>query len=458
MLELERKNSRNFAPDTYNKATISYVAMLFMLGLVCLLSAVPAYANSNNPQKQILSLLEAGEVNEAFQLANDSLDEWEGEPAFDYALAMATKAQGKLQLAVFAFERVLNRQPRSYFARYYLAVTYFDMGQWSAAQHQFELLLQSQAEQRYTESVNRYLYIIKRQLSRQSSHWQNWIEVGAGNDSNANNGIEDEFINVPWLGDIRLFEQSREIDSGFFEAQAQVLYAKPISQQQSWYAGVNVQSTQYSDALAWDRTYFSLLAGYQSQWRAIAFDFSVFHKPLRLDEESYLDYSGMVVNGAYPLSNFSLIGASVSYAVESYQQSNSQDKEQFVSALWFEYERQQLQHKLVVRIAGENAKTAGSSHVGRNLWGASYQLLWQLNQAFVFSGKVDYLNGEHRAPEPLFLTTRKTELSRIEARLDYYFSPHWRASITINHMSHSSNIALYDYDRSKAMASIRYSF
>ncbi|WP_448549430.1 surface lipoprotein assembly modifier [Thalassotalea fusca] len=449
--------------NTVNKRTISLNnvgsrGINWPLIILVALLSFSAHASSQNPQQQILMLLKSGEAEKAFELAESSMADWEGEPAFDYALAMAAKATGNIQLALFGFERILNRQPSAYLPRYYLAVTYFDMRQWSAAQSQFQILQQYQIDHQLNDNVTHYLLIIQRQLQQQSSHWKNWIAAGIGSDSNANNGIEEEFINVPWLGDIRLVDQSREINSSYTELQAQLLYVQPISQLRSWYAGINGKTTQYADSLAWDRTYLSLIAGYQLQWQTVEFDLSAFYRPLRLDGDEYLDYSGVVINSAYPLSKKSHIGASLSYAQEQYPSSRSRDKDQYIAAIWFDYKSDQFHHKWVLRVAGEDAREQGREHVGRNLWGATYQAYWQINRDWALLGKVDYLDGEHRAPEPLFLTTRKTELLRMEAQLSYRITQNWMVNMTASHMQHNSNIALYDYERSKVMAAIRYSF
>jgi len=453
MLGSVNANKRIFSSINFGLRGISW-PLIILIGLL----SFSTNASSQNPQQQILLLLESGEATKAFELAESAMDDWEGDPAFDYAFAMAAKATGNTQLAVFAFERTLNRQPSAYLPRYYLAVTYFDLRQWSAAQSQFQMLQQSQSEHQLSENVTHYLRIIQRQLQRQTSHWQNWIAAGMGSDSNANNGIEEEFVNVPWLGDIRLVDQSREISSSYSELQAQLLYVQPVSQRRTWYAGINGKTTQYADSLAWDRTYLSLIAGYQFQWQIVEFDLSAFHRPLRLDGDEYLDYSGIVISGAYPLSTKSHIGASISYAQEKYPSSQNRDKEQFVAAIWFDYKSNRLHHKWILRVAGENASEKGNEHVGRNLWGAAYQAFWQINRDWALLGKVDYLEGEHRAPEPLFLTTRETDLLRIEAQLSYRVTQHWMVSLTASHMQHDSNLTLYDYERSRVMAAIRYSF
>ncbi len=454
MLRKQQNNGRVSASIGFNSCKAMRAVFFLSIGL----NSLFCHADTENPQQHILSLLKAEQPQQAFQLATSSLEQWEGDPEFDYALAMAAKAAGELQLAVFAFERVLNRQPDSFYARYYLAVTYFELYQLQAAQNQFELLQQSQAEHQYRDSIANYLEAIHRRLSQQSGHWQNWLQLGVGVDSNANNGVEDEFVNIPWLGNIRLFEQSREIESAYSDIQAQLLYAKPLSQQSAWYAGASLQSVQYSKSLAWDRTYYSALAGYRDQWQNLELDFSAFYRPLRLDGDSYLEYSGLVINGGYPLTASSRVGASVSLALESYQQVNHRDKEQFIAALWFSKSVRQVRHKFVLRVGTENARASGNQHIDRDLWGASYLINWRINGQTSLSGKFDYLDGNHQAVEPLFQTKRKTELTRLEARLNYLFLPNWQASITVSHINHNSNLILYDYQRTKAMASVRYSF
>lgn len=443
---------------------LSFVRFWSAFHLVILLGvlffAVPkfSFAAGVNPHIKIINLLKQNQATEAFNLANQSAAEWEGEPNFDYAYALSARAVGKFQLAVFAFERVLNNKPDSYLGRYHLAVTYFDMQHWQAALHQFQILGQQKEKHRLSEDVDRYERILKRRLGQQEDHWNNWLQLTVGTDSNANNGIKDEFINIPLFGDVRLFEQSREIQSNFAELQGQLLFIRPIDQKRAWYGGMSGQLVQYEKALAWDRLYLNTSVGYRFKWQQFDFDVGVFYRPLRLDGDNYLAYSGGVFEASYDLTATSKLGTSLSYAMEDYDQGKSRDKKQLVVAFWLNQHINNFNHKLVLRYGDESAQEKSSKHIERALWGASYHIYWQIDNQFAWLANVDFLNGDHSAVEPLFQQKRDTKLTRIETRLNYQFLPQWLASFGLSYMTHDANIALYDYKRSRAFISVRFGF
>ena len=412
-----------------------------------------------SPDKEIIRLLNQQEAQAAYRLAISQLDAWEGDSQFDLAYALAAKAVGELEQAVFAFERVLEMNPDSLQARYFLAVSYFEIGQYTSAQDQFNLLQASEASHEFGSQTSQYLQAIQQRLKSKDNHWQNSIKLAAGFDDNANNGIKDEFIHVPLLGNVRLFEQSREIETAYLDADVQVLYVSPQNQLSAWYAGASVQHIAFDKEQAWERTFYGAVAGYKSKWSQMDWDVNLFYRPLTLDGDAYLDYAGLSANLSYPLSKNSQLGALVSYAIEDYDSLSGLDKDQIIAGVWYSQELNQgMKHRFDLRLGTESADLKTAAHIDRDLWGASYQYEWQWHHQWGFVGKIDYLDSDHKGVEPLFGVQQKAELIRAELQLEYRFVSKWSAYLTLNHMNNSSNLTLYDYDRSKLQMSIKYSF
>jgi|GEM_PF-1616061 len=411
------------------------------------------------PYREIIQLLNQKEAEAAYQLAVSHLDSWEGDSRFDLAYALSAKAVGELEQAVFAFERVLETSPDSLQARYFLAVSYFEIGQYSAAQSQFNLLQTGEASHEFSVQTRHYLDAIEQRQKRKGNHWQNTIKLSAGFDNNANNGIKDEFINVPLLGSVRLFEQSREIETAYLDTDVQLLYVSPQNQLSAWYAGASVQHIAFNRTLAWERTFYGIVAGYKSKWEQLDWDINLFYRPLILEGDTYLDYSGISANFVHPLNKNSQAGAQISYAVENYDSLSGLDKNQVIASAWFSQELNQgMMHRVDLRLGTENADLKQAKHVDRDLWGASYQYEWQWHHQWGLFGKIDYLHSGYQGSDPLFGVQQKAELIRAELQIEYRNTPRWSTFFTLNHMRNSSNLVLYDYDRSKAHMSIKYSF
>jgi len=432
--------------------------------LVTIFSVPPttlAQVNSS-PHQEILNLLKSNNTADAYQLALSYLPEWEGELKFDFAYGLVAKAAGHLDHAVYSFERVLEQTPKSEQVRYFLAVTYFEMGNFVAAKKQFELLQQSLIQQQladsdYHQQSQQYLNVISRKSKK--AHWNNWLQLSLGFDDNANNGIKDEFITVPVLGSVRLFEQSLEIESAYTDAQLQFMYVKPQDQLSAWYAGVDARHLTFNDSLAWSRTFFRAMAGYKNRWQQLDWDINIFYRPLLLDNHAYLHYTGLSTNASYLINKITNLGLTLTYAQEQYYQLAELDKDQSIASLWLAYKSApSVNHRFELRYAKEQTDNKANAYNDRDLWGASYLAKWAINNKWIIHGKLDYLNATHQGVTPLFLIKRQDKLSRAEVQLEHRFIAKWSALLKLNHLRNSSNTPLYDYDRNTLSMAIRYSF
>ncbi len=166
----------------------------------------------------------------AWQLAAALQATHEGEPRFDYLYALAARQAGQLHQAVFALERAVQSVPQAADLRILLGVTYFELGNLPAAEQEFLALQQARLPERETELVQSYLSRISKVRDPSQGYWQNWLQLSSGSDSNPNSGIDDEFVFVPLLGQVRLFAQNLEQRSSFQEVQAQLNYVLPRNQ------------------------------------------------------------------------------------------------------------------------------------------------------------------------------------------------------------------------------------
>lgn len=57
------------------------------------------------------NLVDAGRFQEAYDLGNAQLEEWEGDPGFDFFYGLAALEVGEANAAVFALERTVAQRP-----------------------------------------------------------------------------------------------------------------------------------------------------------------------------------------------------------------------------------------------------------------------------------------------------------------------------------------------------------
>ena len=68
---------------------------------------IQAYAAENvSPSAELDALITAGQYERALVLGDENLEEWEGDPEFDFLYGLAALEAGSPNDAVFALERV----------------------------------------------------------------------------------------------------------------------------------------------------------------------------------------------------------------------------------------------------------------------------------------------------------------------------------------------------------------
>lgn len=417
-----------------------------------------AAADSSSSLDRLETLVLQQEHQAAWQLATELTSEHEGDPRFDYLFGLTARANGQLHQAVFALERALLSQPHSLDIRLALAVSYYDLGNLPAAEQELQRLAKSKLSDRAANLVQNYLQRIEKVRNPEKGYWQNWLQLGAGQDSNPNSGVEDEFFFIPLLGQIRLFEQSLERESSFSEVQGQLHLTLPQNQHSAFYLSAGMLHSEYSEDVVLSRTYASALAGYQTRWQDYRVSAEVFYRPVRLDGDSYLNYQGLKTSIRHPIWTASEMGLDLTYARHAYAELLDMDKDQLLAESWFSTRHGAAEHKFSLRWGMEDSQQSRTNFNSRDYWGIGYRWQHLFGDDWMSSLSLDYLGGDHDEPHPLFEVVRDDNFQKAELELSYRVNPHWRLLAMLSYMRNDSNIAIYQYRRTRAMLGVRYAF
>lgn len=133
------------------------------------------------------TLIDSKQPQAAFDLLEPLESARAGDPDFDYLLGVAAIDAGKLTRGVFALERVLAVKPDHPQARAEIARAYFLMGENRAAKEEFEAVRASNPPAGVTATVNQFLDALQaRETALNGTGLNGYLEVGYGNDTNAN--------------------------------------------------------------------------------------------------------------------------------------------------------------------------------------------------------------------------------------------------------------------------------
>ncbi|MBZ9610506.1 porin family protein [Rheinheimera maricola] len=439
--------------------TGSYISrwLICWLALLMLLPSM-VLASSSASLSRLETLLKQQDYVTAWQLANELKVEQEGEPRFDFLFAVAARASGNLHQAVFALERALQSQPDSSDIRLALAVSYFELGNLLAAEHELQQLAKISLPDQSATLVQNYLQRIEKYRDPEKGYWLNWVQLGFGSDTNPNSGVDEEFIFIPLLGQVRLFEHSLEQDSSFYELQAQLYWIKPQSQHSAFYLSASVLHGEYAENKVFSRTYASAQAGYQTRWRDYRLSTELFYRPIHLDDDNYVDYVGVKGKISQPLWSSAEAGLDLTYARHAYNELTALDKEILLAEGWLSKQFGNAEHKVFLRWGIEDSQHSRTNFNSRDYVGLGYRWQQMLGENWMSSLSLDYMSGDYDDSHPLFEQVRDDRYQRAELDLSYNFNNHWRMLAAISHMRNDSNITIYQYKRTRVWIGVRYAF
>jgi hypothetical protein len=415
-------------------------------------------AQTKNPTAKIYVLLEDERFDDAFSLATEALNQFEGLVDFDLAYGLAAKSSGNCSAGLFALERVVQTSPQNVIGRFALANCYLVLGNLSAAATEFIVLNKMEISPALRKSVGQAQSFIKRNQAMAQGGWQNSVHLNTGFDSNPNNGVEDEFITVPLLGQIRLFEQSRQSSSTFYELGAQFSYFKPLTQYSMWYASLGGTQTDFFDDIGLSQTSLSAVAGYTTRFKETELDVKGFYRPLRLDGNGFLNYYGISGGTSLAVFSQSKVGAVLTLAALDYANLAELNREQTWLEVWFEIPTFRGSGRITAKVGNEKASVSAFDFNSRNLSGFSYRYTQQIDWQWFYSITFDYLKAKYSQAHPLFAKTRDDTLLKLAVDVNHQLNDDWVLNGRIGLFDNASNITLYQYDRSSLWLGARYQF
>ncbi len=191
------------------------------------------------------ALLQERQADAAYELLQEHLMEYAGDPEFDYLLGLAALGKGDAPLAIFALERAVASKPDFGGARMDLGRAYFEAGEYSQASYEFNALMALDPPPQVRRAVALYRDRI-RSRTQPARRFFGRIELGGGYDNNANNATDlEEFLVAGQTA--ALSEEARRQASTVNQANVVLGLQQPVGAL-SWDTSFNVLRRQYPDA------------------------------------------------------------------------------------------------------------------------------------------------------------------------------------------------------------------
>lgn len=434
----------------------------FIRYLVLNFTFLALFGTSSHAAEQQLLLAAQGMINggkplDALDLLSPYEFEYAGEKEYDYLLGLSLLDSGQAGQSVFAFQRVLAVDPNFAGARMELARAYFDMSEYDLARAEFTTLQSLSPPANVQSTIEKYLAAIRNRTLSAKRGFSGYVQLGAGNDSNANSApAVDSFLGF------NLADESRETESSVISTVAGLSYDLPVNYFRTWFVRSNLNHRSNGDATFSNTLSFDISAGVKQSFKD-GDSTTVSLQTYSTDVDGSSNNRGYNVNGQYNLSFsaanqlglFARVGA-IDY-VETF---DIKDATQFVGGVsWIHILGLSSRPSLITTvIAGEDDPDLSTSPYARTFSGlrftAAAALTHQLNLfASIGSTSSSYDGLFFGLPDE-----REDDFSQFTLGINWRIDKNWSFKALLNQSENASNIDIFDYDRSELMLIARSDF
>ncbi|MEX1197274.1 MAG: porin family protein [Pseudohongiellaceae bacterium] len=447
--------------------------IVFVLSLLVACPGLPTLVlaqSGNNPPPvdRLDALVTEGEYQQAYELANSELFEWEGDPEFDLLYGLAALESGNPNEAVFALERVSNSAPQRtqrLRARLELARAHFATGNLDASENLFRNVLESDPPQNVRDNITVFLGLIDNQRRQQRSSTDFEIAANGGHDNNVNSATANALIDTPLIGQVELNPDGRKTADEFMEWNGSLRHRRPLRRNLAVEvdATLNSRDNLSTDDFDLDTLRSGVSAVYTQANHRLRGGLNVQRAWLKGD--GFQTSAGLT--GSWQRSGGGSWYQTASLSLNAIRYDNAPDSPRNdlrdvnqalisgglirVSAPWT--------HSLNVFYANESALREAGRHNGRRFHGAAYSGIWDFSDQHQPYARVSLQEVRHKGRHPVFFehTREDTQLSAT-AGWRWQYNGQLEVNGELMYMDADSNITLFDYSRFRFQAGVRYRF
>lgn len=422
-----------------------------------------ALAEPSEQLLQLQALVAEKRAQEAFLLSTSMLEEWGGEPDFDFYAGRAAFMAKHFQEAVFAFERVMFNRPKHIRSRLLLAFSYFKVNNYGAAKTELNWFLARPqlVSGNDLATIKNYLSQIEAAEKRAVRDTSFEVGLGIGHDTNVNSGTETDSIFFPSIGDFITLTDGVERDDTVSDLSLAFRHREKLSQTQSYTVAANFNHVMHHKNNEFDRSLLNLTASFsgslQDTWFGGNYTASTFFQPMYLDDEFFRTATGVSLSNTWQIAEGWTWMLGVNYSLINNVQQNAQDMRRSGISSRFTWLGS---HPQIIDLffTNDNASKTEGEHNGRDFYGISYTYLYPANHVLSFMLRLNADKAEYAANHPTFLIVRDEQSIGATLTANYKVTPEWKTSATLRFSDRSSNLSIYEFDRTEVRLGVSRTF
>ena len=413
--------------------------------------------------RQLDELVSAGRYQEAYDYALANIDQYEGEPEFDFLLGLAAMDSGRPTEAVFALERIAYTYPDEQRVKLELARAFYMSNNMPAARQLFTEVLDTNPTPNVQTNIRAFLVEIDAREENLRGNFSWYVNTGVGNDSNINSATELGVIPTP-IGDVELSANGQSIDDNYMDVGGGVIYSLPFSKTSALSASANY--TQHNnlstsafdlDVLAADVSYAHVVQ------ETMRFSYGGRVQRVDLASEHFQDSTSFITSWQRSPGNGwsqALTGAYTQVRFDDGINANAslRDVDQVLLSGVLGKTSGNFFHSVSAYVGDESAVKSLGANNAQQFYGIAFSEQYQFRPAHVPYFRISLHRSDNQERDPIFNLEREDDT--FSTSLGWV----WRANRNINvttditYTNNESNLDLYTYDRVKYQTALRYQF
>lgn len=405
-------------------------------------------------------LIDSGRAEAAWQALDARVDDYAGDPEFDYLLGLAALDSGRPGYAVLALERALIVRPGFLQARAEIARAYFAIRERENAQREFETVAAQRIPEEARRVIGRYLDAIRRVEDAGRSRLTGFVELETGYDSNVNFGSSSGLWVLADGSAVIPLGLSRPRSSAVLAANAGVDWNVPIGGAWQWTVGGHTSLRRYPGAHTLDQDQYDLASGFAYRNHCHRFNMLAQAQRLQLDGAGFRNAVGALGQWQCDVTPKTRVGAYVQHFVFDFPHERARDARRNAIGLTLAHVLGGDARPVVVASlygGTENSRRAIDT-LSYDFRGLRVAFSRGIGYGWRGFAAASFESRDFDALEPFFGVVRDDRQSEFRLGAERALSGAWSVVPTLVLTRNRSNVAPNDFRRTQASLLLRYRF
>lgn len=408
---------------------------------------------------QLTVLAKNGDYDQGYEMSKQLIDEWEGDPRFDFYYGLHALETGHFDEATFVFERLTAFDPHTLRYRLELARALYFNNNTENAKTEFEIALKSNPPPQVKANIRKFLKRINKSEAAARHSFHASVGLTSGYDSNINSGTEEEGIEFPDIGFVTLQDEARSQDSMFKQLNTRAYYSFSHKKRQSIDVSMTTYHKRNDEVSTYDLDVINVFTGYSWQPKQIRLQGGLTTTTVKLDGDDYQNQNTLTGSAIYTSHSLKSYGLSANLGSRASENDSLPDADVATVSANMSWPNGTQKYTSISLYGGsENVSEKDLEHFGKTYFGMTYMSRYLLTAKFarIIQGSVQ--NNSYQADNPTFAETRSD--TSVMAGWGYEWTPwklfSWRADVNVSH--NASNLDLYTYYRAIISTGISFQF